>query len=630
MLASKSCFISEHDGSACRVKNTVKTTWQPFPMNAQHAPHPLRRLIQYSRPHWLVIILATICSILNKIFDLAPPFLIGVAVDIVVRQESSILGQLGIVNLQLQLYALGILTLIIWGLESLFEYAYKILWRNLAQTIEHELRMDTYKHLQKFEMEYFENQQSGRLMAILNDDVNQLERFLDIGANELIQVTVTVITIMSAFFILSLEVAWMAALPIPFIIAFSIKFQKRLERRYADVRDKVGLLNARLSNNLTGIATIKSYAAEQLEEQRIHEASDAYRRSNRHAIMLSSAFSPLIRMIIVVGFTLMLIFGGIQVIEGQLEVAAYSVMIFLTQRLLWPLTRLGETFDQYQRAMASTNRIFGLLDEPITIKSGTKRLRPDQVLGSIAFENVTFQYKGREVLFDGMSVEIKPGETVAFVGSTGAGKSTLVKLLLRFYDPQEGRITLDGMNIKDLNIQDLRRVIGFVPQDTFLIDGTIRENIAYGKPEATLEEIINAAKIAEIHDEIMTLPRGYDTLVGERGQKLSGGQRQRIAIARAILKNPPILILDEATSSVDNETEAAIQRSLDKITIGRTTILIAHRLSTIRNANRIFVLENGKIVEEGTHDQLLAKRGIYSTLWAVQTGEKSLLTTWTR
>ncbi len=595
-------------------------------MNVQRQMHPLRRLIRYSRSHWLTIILATVCSILNKLFDLAPPFLIGAAVDIVVRRESSIFGQLGIIDLQMQLYMLAIITLVIWVLESLFEYAYKLLWRNLAQTIEHQIRMDAYSHLQKFEMEFFENQQSGRLLAILNDDVNQLERFLDIGANELIQVTVTAVTIMTAFFILSPEVAWMAALPVPFIVWFSVKFQKKLENRYADVRDKVGILNVRLANNLTGIATIKSYATEQLEEERIREASEAYRQSNKRAIALSSAFSPLIRMIIVIGFTLMLIFGGIQVLEGRLEVAAYSVMIFLTQRLLWPLTRLGETFDQYQRAMASTNRIFGLLDMPVTLKSGKKRLPVEHVLGAISFESVKFQYKGRDVLFDGLNVDIKPGETVAFVGSTGAGKSTIVKLLLRFYDTQEGRIALDGTDIRELNTQDLRRAIGFVPQDTFLIDGTVRENIAYGKPDATMEEIIEAAKIAEIHDEIMALPQGYDTLVGERGQKLSGGQRQRIAIARAVLKNPPILVLDEATSSVDNETEAAIQRSLDKIILGRTTILIAHRLSTIRNADRIFVLENGKIVEEGTHDQLIAKRGVYAALWAVQTGERSLLT----
>ncbi|MFX1336100.1 MAG: ABC transporter ATP-binding protein [Promethearchaeota archaeon] len=568
--------------------------------------------------------LATLFSILNKWFDLAPPFLIAAAVDIAVRREGSIFGYIGIVDVPTQLVFLGLITFVIWALESLFEYIYKILWRNLAQTIEHELRLDAYRHLQHLDMEYFEDRQTGGLMSILNDDINQLERFLDIGANDLIQVTVTALTILTAFFLLSPEVAWMAAVPMPFILLFSIKFQKRLESRYADVRERVGVLNGQLSNNLTGIATIKSYTTEEYEEGRIFQSSSAYRESNREAIKYSSAFSPLIRMIIVVGFTAMLIFGGLQTINGQLEVAAYSAMIFLTQRLLWPLTRVGETLDQYQRAMASTTRIMNLLDTQSQITNGNKDLSLSSISGGISFQNVHFGYKGRNPTFTNLTVDIEPGQTIAFVGSTGVGKSTIVKLLLRFYDPQEGKIMLDGVDTKDFDLQDLRRAIGLVKQDTFIIDGTVRENIAYGKPDTPINDIINAAKVAEVHSFINSLPNGYDTLVGERGQKLSGGQRQRIAIARAILKDPPILILDEATSSVDNETEAAIQRSLEKIIVGRTTIIIAHRLSTIRNADRIFVLENGQISEQGTHTQLVEYDRLYASLWKVQTGERSL------
>ncbi|MFX1423437.1 MAG: ABC transporter ATP-binding protein [Promethearchaeota archaeon] len=585
---------------------------------------PLLQLIYYSRSHSITMSLATLFSILNKWFDLAPPFLIAAAVDIAVRREGSIFGYIGIVDVPTQLVFLGLITFVIWALESLFEYIYKILWRNLAQTIEHELRLDAYRHLQHLDMEYFEDRQTGGLMSILNDDINQLERFLDIGANDLIQVTVTALTILTAFFLLSPEVAWMAAVPMPFILLFSIKFQKRLESRYADVRERVGVLNGQLSNNLTGIATIKSYTTEEYEEGRIFQSSSAYRESNREAIKYSSAFSPLIRMIIVVGFTAMLIFGGLQTINGQLEVAAYSAMIFLTQRLLWPLTRVGETLDQYQRAMASTTRIMNLLDTQSQITNGNKDLSLSSISGGISFQNVHFGYKGRNPTFTNLTVDIEPGQTIAFVGSTGVGKSTIVKLLLRFYDPQEGKIMLDGVDIKDFDLQDLRRAIGLVKQDTFIIDGTVRENIAYGKPDTPISDIINAAKVAEVHSFINSLPNGYDTLVGERGQKLSGGQRQRIAIARAILKDPPILILDEATSSVDNETEAAIQRSLEKIIIGRTTIIIAHRLSTIRNADRIFVLENGQISEQGTHTQLVEYDRLYASLWKVQTGERSL------
>jgi ATP-binding cassette subfamily B protein len=329
-------------------------------------------------------------------------------------------------------------------------------------------------------------------------------------------------------------------------------------------------------------------------------------------------------MIIVVGFTAMLIFGGFLTISGELEVAAYSAMIFLTQRLLWPLTRMGETFDQYQRAMASTTRIMSLFATESKIQSGNERLSLSKIGGKIAFNSVCFSYKGREEVFTNFTVDINPGDTVAFVGSTGSGKTTIVKLLLRLYDPIEGIVTLDDINLKELNLQDLRRGIGLVSQDTFLIDGTVRENIAYGKPETSIEEIIEAAKVAEVHDFINDLPNGYDTLVGERGQKLSGGQRQRISIARAVLKDPPILILDEATSSVDNETEAAIQRSLEKIIHNRTTILIAHRLSTIRNADKICVIENGKIIEEGTHKELVKANNLYTTLWNVQTGKAVL------
>lgn len=584
----------------------------------------LLQLIRYSKSHRITILLATSFSILNKWFDLAPPFLIAAAVDIAVRREGSVFGYFGISNVISQLVFLGFLTFIIWSVESLFEYIYKIIWRNLAQTIEHELRLDAYKHLQGLELEYFEDRQTGGLMSILNDDINQLERFLDIGANDLIQVTVTAVTILTAFFLLSPQVAWMAAVPMPFILFFSIKFQNRLESKYTDVRERVGVLNGQLSNNLTGIATIKSYTTENFENGRIYKSSNNYRESNREAIKISSAFSPLIRMIIVVGFTAMLIFGGIQTVNGGLEIAAYSAMIFLTQRLLWPLTRVGETLDQYQRAMASTTRIMNLLDTKSKILSGDKKLHLASISGKISFHNVNFGYKERGSLFTNLTVDIEPGQTVAFVGSTGVGKSTIVKLLLRFYDPIEGSITMDDVDIKEFNLQDLRRSIGLVKQDTFIIDGTVRENIAYGRPEIPIDEIMKAAKISEVHDFITSLPNGYDTLVGERGQKLSGGQRQRIAIARAVLKNPPIFVLDEATSSVDNETEAAIQRSLEKIIIGRTTIIIAHRLSTIRNADRIFVLEDGKISEQGTHNELVEYNRLYASLWRVQTGERSI------
>ncbi|MEB3883040.1 ABC transporter ATP-binding protein [Lyngbya sp. CCY1209] len=581
---------------------------------------PLRRLFRYADRYRPQIWQACTCSVLNKIFDLAPPVLIGAAVDVVVNQQDSFIAGWGIEDVRAQLIALSVLSAIVWGLESLFEYIYKLLWRNLAQTIQHELRLDAYTHLQNLELSYFEERSTGSLMAILNDDINQLERFLDVGANEILQVTTTVVLVGGGFFIFAPQVAGLAMLPMPFIIWGSVLFQNRLAPRYAEVREKVSVLNGQLSNNLTGITTIKSFTAEDYEARRIDRQSEAYRQANRRAIALSSAFIPLIRVFILFGFIATLLIGGLQAIEGQLAVGTYSVLVFITQRLLWPLTRLGDTFDQYQRAMASTTRVMNLLDTPIATHPGDISLPASEVRGEIELKNITFSYDSKTPVLQNLSLHIPAGDTIAIVGSTGSGKSTLVKLLLRLYEVRSGTIFLDGMELQTVKLRDLRRAIGLVSQDVFLFHGTVAENIAYGTFDADFSDIVNAAKIAEADDFIRRFPLGYETIVGERGQKLSGGQRQRIAIARAVLKNPPILILDEATSAVDNETEAAIERSLEHITQNRTTIAIAHRLSTIRNADCIYVMEHGKLIERGRHEDLLDKRGVYAGLWRVQSG----------
>ncbi len=590
--------------------------------NPSKPVYPLQRLLKYGRRYRLKTWLASICSFLNKLFDLAPPALIGIAVDVVVKQQDSILAQWGIKDVFWQLAIITGLSAIVWALESIFEYAYDYLWRNLAQDIEHDLRLEAYSHLQELELAYFEERSTGGLISILNDDVNQLERFLDGGANEVIQVVTTVIVIGAAFFAASPAVAALSMLPIPFIIWGSIAFQNRLAPLYADVREKVSFLNGQLSNNLTGITTIKSFTSEDYETGRIETQSEAYRQSNRKAIVLSAAFIPLIRIVIFLGFIATLFLGGLEVVAGRLSVGTYSVLVFLTQRLLWPLTRLGDTMDRYQRAMASTNRVMNLLDTPIAIRTGDIRLPISSIKGELKFKNVTFYYNQRKPILQYFSLTLAAGKTTAIVGATGSGKSTLVKLILRLYEVQYGQIYLDGIELTNLNLKDLRRAIGLVSQDVFLFHGTVAENIAYGSFEASNREIVNAAKIAEAHEFIAQLPEGYKTIVGERGQKLSGGQRQRIAIARAVLKNPPILILDEATSAVDNETEAAIQRSLERITKNRTTIAIAHRLSTVRNADCIFVMDEGRVIESGQHEQLLEHDGVYASLWRVQSGIK--------
>ena len=580
----------------------------------------LRRLLRSLRPHRRLVGLAAACSILNKLFDLAPPVLIGLAVDVVVQQRTSWLAGLGFTTVPGQLGVLAVLSFLIWSAESLFEYLYALLWRRLAQTVQHELRIEAYDHLQHLEMGFFEAGSSGRLLTVLNDDINQLERFLDQGANEILQLITTVLAVGGAMVVLSPTVAGVSFLPIPVILWGSLRFQRRLAPRYREVRERAGDLASLLSNNLGGMLTIKSYAAEDWEKQRLIAQSQAYRASNGRAIRLSAAFIPLIRFAILFAFIAILVIGGLQAWSGAIAIGTYSFLVFITQRLLWPLTTLGRTLDDYQRAMASTHRVMDLLDTPVAIPSGNRPLPIADVRGQIRFERVDFAYAGRERLLASFDLEIPAGATIGIVGATGSGKSTIVKLLLRLYPIQAGRILLDGVAIETLSLQDLRRAIGLVSQEVFLFHGTVAENIAYGSFAATRAAIERAAGLAEGAGFIEALPQGYDTLVGERGLRLSGGQRQRIALARAILKDPPVLVLDEATAAVDNETEAAIQRSLDRITASRTTLVIAHRLSTVRHADRIVVMDQGRIVESGGHDELLAGNGAYAALWRVQTG----------
>ena len=580
----------------------------------------LKKLYLYSKEQETKVRRGIIYSILNKLFDLAPPVLIGIAIDIVVEGADSFLGTLGIQDRRQQLIVLAFLTFVIWALESTFDYFAAVTWRNISQDVEHSLRTDTFDNVLGLDLQYFENKSSGRLMAVLNDDVNQLEKFLDTGANKLLQTMTTVIVIGGTFLYISPLIAIFAFIPIPVIIFGSFKFTKTIATRYTRIRNGIETLNANLSNSLSGILTVKSFNREKREFERILTSSDEVKSANYHAIKLSAAFIPIIRIAILFGFTATLLIGGFMALDGEINVAMYSVLLFITQRLLWPLTELGDTFDTYQRAMASFKRINALKDTQPEIKDGT--VESMGINNSIVLEKVNFSYVENFPVLNNVSLEIEKGSTTAIVGSTGSGKSTLIKLLLRLYDVESGKIIFDEENIQDLNIHSLRKNIGLVSQDIFLFEGTVFENIAYGNLDATENEIWNAAKLSESDEFINLLPNKKDTIVGERGQKLSGGQRQRISIARAILKNPEILILDEATSAVDNETEAAIQRSLDTLKEGRTVIAIAHRLSTIRNADVIYVLEKGEIVESGSHDELVKLKKVYANLWDVQTGNK--------
>ena len=585
----------------------------------------LSRLLKYLNRWRSKVILASLYSILNKIFDIAPEVLIGVAVDLVVKKEDSFVASLGFASITEQVLFLGVVTFIIWALESLFEYLYMIEWRSLAQNAEHQLRVSSYDHAQMLDLEWHEKQSIGNITAILNDDINQLERFLNNGVNQIIQVMVSTVIIGFIFFYISIVIASIAIIPVPLIFVISLYFKKKLSPRYKAIREKVAALNTSIINNLMGIQVIKSFMTFKHERDNLNQRSMEYQNENINAIAISSAFNPLIRMGVLAGFLGTILIGSHMALNGAIEVGSYSVLVFLTQRFLWPFTTLSTLIDDFERSMSSSDRIFDLLSKERKIINNPNAKSPKDIEYHIEFQNVEFSYDPKIQLFERMNFDIPFGSSVGIVGDTGSGKTTVAKLLLRLYDINEGNITLGGHNIKELDINYLRKKIGIVSQEPFLFNASIRDNICYGSDNIDTNSIERAAKRSQAWEFIEKLPNGLNTIIGERGQNLSGGQRQRIAIARTLMRKPEVIIFDEATSSVDNRTEQLIQRALFTISRGRTSIIIAHRLSTIRNCDNILLIKNGKIVEQGNHGTLIEKKDShYSTLWAIQTG-KSIL-----
>jgi ATP-binding cassette, subfamily B, bacterial len=584
------------------------------------AERPMRRLFSYLRPQRRRLALSASSSVANKVLDLFPPILVAWLIDSIMGTPPGFMAGLGLSETMGQIVFLAVLTVVIFGFESLAQWGYAYGFMTLAQNMQHALRLDAYRHMQGREIRFFEEHRLGRTLAMLNDDVNQLERFLNNGFNELIQLCVLFLFAGAVMFSVSPGLAAVGMLPVPIIIWGSLKFSGMLEPRYRKVREAVGEVASRLENNIGGILVIKSFTAEGYEAGRVEEASENYRQANVRAIRLSAVFIPIIRMAIAVSFGAVIVLGGFWTIQGVITTGSLVMFCMMIQRLLWPLTRLGQTFDEYQRAAASATRIFGLLETPASVQDPVEPRPMERARGEVEFADVHFRYRDREPVLNGLSFRVAAGEMVGIAGPTGAGKSTLIKLLLRLYDVQHGAVKIDGVDVRNLRQEDLRRQIALVSQDVFLFHGTIRENIAYPGVDVPREAVIAASRHAQFHDFVASLPDGYDTVVGERGIKLSGGQRQRLSLARALLKDAPILVLDEATSSVDTETERMIQQNLEDLTAGRTALVIAHRLSTIRRADRIVVIKDGRVEEEGSHDALTAHGGTYADLWAVQSG----------
>ncbi|MEF8801524.1 MAG: ABC transporter ATP-binding protein [Halolamina sp.] len=607
----------------------------PFEDIRQKTENPMKRLFgEYGMPNAPYFAMGLFGSVAARVLDLLPPLLLGIAIDSIFGSEIydlPLVPQAWIPGTTMGKFwfTIGTIAFAFFG-GSAFHWVRNYGWNAFAQNIQHSVRTDTYDKMQRLNMNFFAEKQTGEMMSILSNDVNRLERFLNDGMNSAFRLSVMVVGIAGILLWLNPRLALITLLPIPIIAVTTWKFIDIIQPKYATVRKTVGHLNSRLENNLGGIKVIKTFNTESFESERVDDVSMEYYDANWDAINTRIKFFPALRVIAGVGFVITFTVGGLWVLglapvwitggAAPLREGVFVSFILYTQRFIWPMAQFGSIINMYQRARASSARLFGLMDTPSRIVEDPDAGELEVTDGHVEYDDVSFGYDEETIVKD-VNFDVPGGDTVALVGPTGAGKSTVLKLLLRMYDVDEGAIRIDNQDIRDVTIPSLRQSLGYVSQDTFMFYGTVADNIEYGTFGADHEQVVEAAKAAEAHDFIMNLPEGYETEIGERGVKLSGGQRQRLSIARAVLKDPELLILDEATSDVDTETEMLIQRSIDKLTENRTTFAIAHRLSTIKDADQIIVLEDGQIVERGTHEELIQDDGLYAHLWGVQAGE---------
>ncbi|MFF7637479.1 ATP-binding cassette domain-containing protein [Kitasatospora sp. NPDC008050] len=581
--------------------------------------HPLLEIVG---PHRRRLYRAAALSVACQAAEMALGTFLGWTGLVLIKGEAAPLVSLGLTTASAQLWGLAGLVAVACAAVAGLSYASNLQWRQLGQEIEHDWRSRTYRHVQHFELGHLEGERTSRVAGALTNDVGQLGTFFAGPANDVLQLGTSLVLLVPAFLLLAPQIAWIAFLPIPVIAWLSLRYQDEAAADYAATGERRARLGSQVINSLEAGATVKSFCTEDYEAERIDGLSEEVQESSRQTDQGTIRHAETIRACTTASMAGTLLIGGRSVLNGTLRFEVFSPLIGLPQMLLMRMSRLGGIADQYQRTLASYDRIQRLHALPVEAEGGDRALDPAEVRGEIVLDGITFAYPGRPAALGDLSLTVPAGRVTALVGATGSGKTTIARLLMRFQDADSGRVLLDGQDIRDLRRHDLRDAIGFVAQDPFLFDGSIADNIRYGSFDASDEEMVRAATMAEAHAFVSTLPDGYDTLIGERGAALSGGQRQRIALARAILKDSPVVILDEATSAVDNETEAAIQRTLRSFAADRTMLVIAHRLSTVRHADRIYVMDKGGVVaEQGTHDELLAQHRLYASLWQLQAGE---------
>ena len=580
--------------------------------------HPLAALLKEVSPEPRLLAVGPVATVIGSLLNLLPYIAHSESIAITKNTGSPVLAALGVKSVRAQLAIVAAGTLSLMFVNLIFENFRRKAWRRLAASVEQRLQVRIIDHLLHLDMSFLEEQKTGGLMRLVQEDTEQVHNFLEEGAHDAIQKATTALFLGATLLFVSPVLALITFLPFPIVLLSSRYFQKRVESRFAEAGAADESFWHQIANSLSGAPTIKSFTTEEHEVENVQRASEEVIRVRFTAFDVALSYANLTRLLTSASFTLAIMAGGMLYAQGAISFAAYSLVLLTVPQLSWVVAGLDSSYDIYQSSVAAARRILELLNRQPRIVGGPLRLPPAQIWGDVSFQQVAFGYSPEAPVFEGLTIEAPPRETTALVGPSGSGKTTIVKLLMRYYDVDTGRILLDGLDIRELDLFDLRHSIGYVSQDVYLFHGTVAENIAYGRRGAAFDEVVAAARTAEAHEFIQRLPQGYDTIVGERGQKLSGGQRQRISIARAVLKDPPILVLDEATSALDSETEAAIQRSMRHVAKGRTTLVIAHRLSTVQHASRIYVIDNGRVVKKGTHEELLELDRLYAALWKIQ------------